>query len=57
MPTTSPSDDHSIDFITHFSDLRDPRQDVARQPPCPVPTTTLAGFEAAGVGVFFGFLG
>jgi len=30
---------------------------VARQPPCPVPTTTLAGFEAAGVGVFFGFLG
>ena len=29
---------------------------VARQPSCPVPTTTLAGFEAAGVGVLFGVL-
>jgi hypothetical protein len=27
---------------------------VTRQPSCPVPTTTLAGFEAAGVGVSFG---
>ena len=29
---------------------------VARQPSCPVPTTTLAGFEAAWVGVLFGVL-
>ena len=29
---------------------------VARQPSCPRPTTILAGFEAAGIGVFRGFL-
>src|SRR5665213_1029966 len=29
---------------------------VARQPSCPGATTTLAGFEAAGVGVLFGVL-
>jgi hypothetical protein len=27
---------------------------VARQPSCPLATTTLAGFETAGVGVSFG---
>ena len=30
---------------------------VERQPPCPRATTTLAVFQAAEVGVFFGFLG
>ena len=29
---------------------------VARQPSCPGATTTLAGFEAAGVGLSFGVL-
>jgi len=30
---------------------------VERQPPCPRATTTLAGFQAAEVGVFVDFLG
>ena len=32
-------------------------QGVERQPPCPRATTILAGFQAAEVGVLFGFLG
>ena len=35
MPNTSPSDDHSVDFIAHFSDLRDPRQEVKLVYPLP----------------------
>jgi hypothetical protein len=30
---------------------------VERQPPCPRATTILAGFQAAEVGVLFGFSG
>jgi|AntAceMinimDraft_12_1070368.scaffolds.fasta_scaffold01990_16 hypothetical protein len=30
---------------------------VERQPPCPQATTILASFQAAEVGVLFGFLG
>ena len=35
MPTTSSCDDHSIDFIAHFSNLRDPRQEVKLVYPLP----------------------
>jgi len=39
--------------------LRDTRsgKNVERQPPCPRATTILAGFQAAEVGVLFGFSG
>jgi len=39
-------------FVAHVSDIN-----VERQPPCPRATTTLAGFQAAEVGVFVDFLG
>jgi hypothetical protein len=37
--------------------VKKPKISVERQPPCPRATTTLAGFQAAEVGVFVDFLG
>ena len=45
-----------LSMVTAIADLHGASITVARQPSCPVPTTTLAGFDAAGVGVLFGVL-
>jgi len=45
------------EYATSFYELYSPLIDVERQPLCPRATTILAGFQAAEVGVLFGFSG